>query len=301
MIFCAAYIAGVMNALAGGGTILTFPALIWIGLDPIVANITSTIALLPGALSSFFGYRKEVSGARRWLKLFILPSFIGGLIGALLLLLTPAKFFAAIVPFLILFATALFALQEPINRRLRPANGAAPQATSKEQTSNNNDAPENQSEAKAKPSETETGANGKAAPSEGKISSLAGQTAAPEVSRKWLIGAVVLQFFVSIYGGYFGAGVGILMLATLGLMGLTDIHQMNGLKNLLGFSINSIAAASFIISGQVKWPAAIVMAAAAILGGYSGARLARKFGRTFARRAVIVIGLIMTISLFFNR
>jgi uncharacterized membrane protein YfcA len=110
-----------------------------------------------------------------------------------------------------------------------------------------------------------------------------------------------MQGLVSIYGGYFGAGVGILMLATLGLIGLTDIHQMNGLKNLLGFAINGIAAVAFLVSGNVQWSAATVMAIAAILGGYSGAHLARRFGRTFARRAVILIGLIMTISLFFNR
>jgi uncharacterized membrane protein YfcA len=91
------------------------------------------------------------------------------------------------------------------------------------------------------------------------------------------------------------------MLATLGLLGMSDIHQMNGLKNLLGFSINSIAAAAFVVSGNVKWSVATIMAIAAILGGYSGAILARRFGRTFARRAVIVIGIIMTISLFFNR
>ena len=257
-----------MNALAGGGTILTFPALIWIGLDPIVANITSTVALLPGALSSLFGYRKEVRGGRRWVRLLVLPSFIGGLIGAVLLLFTPAKFFAAIVPFLILFATLLFALQEPINRRLRKA--------ALEQTED--DAPD--------------ALDGHQA---------GGAPDANHLSGNWLTGAVALQFLVAIYGGYFGAGIGILMLATLGLIGLTDIHQMNGVKNLLGFSINGIAAASFMASGQVQWPAALVMALAAILGGYSGARLARRFGRKFARRAVIVIGLVMTISLFFNR
>jgi uncharacterized protein len=280
VLFTAAYLAGVMNALAGGGTILTFPALIWIGLEPIVANTTSTVALLPGALSSFFGYRQEVSGSHRWIKLFIFPSFIGGLIGALLLLLTPAKFFASLVPFLILFATVLFALQEPITKRLRQAGKTAVASDPGIAQSGHPHSPENarQGDKNAKKN-----------------------LRFNQVSGKWLIGAVVMQFLVSIYGGYFGAGVGILMLATLGLIGLTDIHQMNGLKNLLGFSINSIAAIAFLVSGNVKWSAAIVMAIAAILGGYSGAHLARKFGRTFARRAVIIIGLIMTLSLFFNR
>ncbi len=280
VLFSAAYVAGVMNALAGGGTILTFPALIWIGLDPIVANTTSTIALLPGALSSFFGYRKEVSGSHRWIKLFILPSFIGGLIGALLLLLTPAKFFANLVPFLILFATALFALQEPITKRLRQSS-KTPLASLNEIAENGNPGSYEEAKQDDKPAKKRLRLH--------------------QVSGKWLIGAVVMQFMVSIYGGYFGAGVGILMLATLGLIGLTDIHQMNGLKNLLGFSINSIAAVAFLVSGNVKWSAAIIMAIAAILGGYSGASLARKLGRTYARRAIIVIGLIMTISLFFTR
>jgi uncharacterized membrane protein YfcA len=293
VIFCAAYIAGVMNALAGGGTILTFPALIWIGLDPVVANITSTIALLPGALSSFFGYRKEVIDSRKWIKLFFLPSFTGGLLGALLLLLTPAKFFAAIVPFLILFATVLFALQEPITRKMRGGSGAPKPLDTAETTpvvsgSANQSVPSPQnhlSDKQVSESQNDIGQD----------------LQFYHVSKKWLAGAVVVQFLVAVYGGYFGAGMGILMLATLGLLGLTDIHQMNGLKNLLGFSINSIAAASFIMSGNVKWSAAGIMAIASILGGYSGAKLARRFGRTFARRAVIAIGVIMTISLLFNR
>jgi uncharacterized membrane protein YfcA len=294
VIFCAAYIAGVMNALAGGGTILTFPALIWIGLDPVVANITSTIALLPGALSSFFGYRKEVSGSRKWIKLFLLPSFIGGLLGALLLLLTPANFFAAIVPFLILFATVLFALQEPITRKLRGSSGSAKNLAVTVASVNTVDTVNQHDKWLQSQINDEQVLEPQSNAGIGKTLQLY------NVSQKWLIGAVLMQFLVAIYGGYFGAGVGILMLATLGLLGLTDIHQMNGLKNLLGFSINSIAAASFIVSGNVKWSAAIIMAIAAIIGGYSGAHLARRLGRTFARRAVIVIGLIMTISLFFN-
>jgi uncharacterized protein len=295
VIFCAAYIAGVMNALAGGGTILTFPALIWIGLDPVVANITSTIALLPGALSSFVGYRKEVSDSRKWIKLFFLPSFIGGLLGALLLLLTPAKFFAAIVPFLILFATVLFALQEPITRKLRGASGTTKPLNVADIT------PVVVKLTNQKDIVLQSEINDKQVVEYQNNASPEKSLQLYHISKKWLAGAVVMQFLVAVYGGYFGAGVGILMLATLGLLGLTDIHQMNGLKNLLGFSINSIAAASFIMSGNVKWSAASIMAVAAILGGYSGAKLARRFGRTFARRAVIAIGLIMTISLLFNR
>lgn len=272
VMFVTAFLAGVVNSLAGGGTLLTFPALIWIGLDPKIANVTSTVALLPGALSSFVGYRKEVHGVRRLFHALIAPSLFGGLIGALLLLWTPAKIFAFIVPFLILFATALFTLQEPINRRLRRAKAVAV-------------TPDGGTVVETQPAGEEA--------EQGK--------AIGQASEKWLTAAMALQFVVAVYGGYFGAGIGILMLATLGLMGLTDIHQMNGLKNALGFSINGIAAVSFIVSGDVHWQSALVMAAAAILGGYFGANFARRMGRTFVRRAVIAIGLAMAVSLFFNR
>lgn len=253
IIFVAAFLAGIVNAIAGGGTLITFPALIWLGLDPIIANVTSTVGIVPGTVGGVFGFRREMSDIRRWLKLFFVPSLVGGLIGACLLLLTPAKFFAAIVPFLILFATLLFSLQEPINRRLRRSADA-----------------------------------------------LSGKNI-HEVSTPWLISAVMLQFLVAVYGGYFGAGIGILMLAVLGLIGLSDIHQMNGLKNTLAFSINGIAAISFMISGNVQWAIAAIMAVASLLGGYAGAKMARLFGRTFVRRFVILTGLIMAISLFFNR
>lgn len=274
IMFSAAFLAGVVNSLAGGGTLLTFPALIWIGLDAKVANVTSTVALLPGALSSFVGYRREVRGVRHWFRLFILPSLIGGLLGALLLLWTPASLFAAIVPFLVLFATALFALQEPINKRLRRSRlvaGGERKAITPEETDQTTG---------SKEPETLRHADGS--------------------WNRWLVMATALQFVVAVYGGYFGAGIGILMLATFGLIGLTDIHQMNGLKNALGFGINGIAAASFLFSGQVHWRSALVMAVAAIVGGYSGANFARRMGRAFVRRAVIVIGLAMAISLFFS-
>ncbi len=254
IIFVAAFLAGIVNAIAGGGTLITFPALIWLGLDPIIANVTSTVGIVPGTVGGVIGFRREMSGLRRWLKLFIAPSLVGGLIGAFLLLLTPSRFFASIVPFLVLFATLLFSLQEPINRRLRRSMNEA-----------------------------------------------LAQQPTHQVSTQWLVSAVTLQFLVAIYGGYFGAGIGILMLAVLGLIGLTDLHQMNGLKNTLAFSINGIAAISFMLSGHVQWMVAAIMAVASLLGGYAGAKMARLFGRVFVRCFVILTGLIMAISLFFNR
>lgn len=124
---------------------------------------------------------------------------------------------------------------------------------------------------------------------------------AHEASRGWLIGAITFQFFVGVYGGYFGAGMGILMLAALGLLGLVDIHQMNGLKNLLTFYINGVAAIYFIVSGAVLWTDVLLMATGAMIGGYSGAGLARRLGRRFVRYVVVLIGFAMTIALLFTR
>jgi uncharacterized membrane protein YfcA len=251
LVFLAAFIAGMMNSVAGGGTLVTFPTLVWMGLDPIRANVTCTVALWPGSLGAMVGFRKELGDSRRWMFMLAGPSILGGLIGARLLLLTPSPLFAAIVPYLILFATILFAIGEPIMRRLRVSETAEPDKTSR-------------------------------------------------LKRSWWICAIAFQFFVAIYGGYFGAGMGFLMLAALGLMGLTDIHQMNGLKSFLVVCINIVAAAYFVVLGPVQWTYALVMVAGAIAGGYGGAGLARKLGRKVVRRAVIVIGLGMAVSLLFR-
>jgi uncharacterized membrane protein YfcA len=252
LVFFAAFIAGMMNSVAGGGTLVTFPTLVWLGVDPIRANVTSTVALWPGSLGAMVGFRRELGDSRRWMLLLGAPSVVGGLLGARLLLLTPTRLFASIVPYLILFATILFAVSEPLMRRLRP-NDSAP-------------------------------ANGTHAP-----------------ARAWWVGAINFQFAVSIYGGYFGAGIGILMLAALGFMGLTDIHRMNGLKNFFAACINFVAAAYFIGSGRVEWTHAMIMVVGAIAGGYGGAGLARRLGHTFVKRAVIGIGLLMALSLLIRR
>ena len=252
VVFLAAFVAGMMNSVAGGGTLITFPMLVWIGIDPIRANVTCTVALWPGSLGALVGFRRELGDSRRWMLLLGAPSVAGGLIGAYLLLLTPSRLFLSIVPFLILFATILFAAGEPINRKLV--------ITAEHHTH-----------------------------------------IEPSPKRWWWIAAVVFQFAVAIYGGYFGAGMGILMLAALGLMGLTDIHRMNGLKNFFVVCINIFAAAFFIANRRVEWPYALVMVGGAIAGGYGGAGLARKLGRRFVRRAVIVIGLAMAVSLLFRR
>jgi uncharacterized protein len=242
VIFLAALVAGAINAVAGGGTLVSYPSLVWAGLDPIVANATSTVALWPGSVASIFGYRDNLRGSRRWMIRLAPSSFIGGAVGAVLLLLTPSKIFAEIVPWLILGATALRAANAPIARILQ------------------------------------------------KVSQ-------HRETRQWLLGAVIFQFFVAVYGGYFGAGIGIMMLAAFGLLGMTDIHQMNGLKALFAMGINGIAAAYFISRGAVHWPDALPMAVGATAGGYLGARLARRLGRRFVQVAIVVIGTTMGIYL----
>ncbi|MFL6277823.1 MAG: sulfite exporter TauE/SafE family protein [Blastocatellia bacterium] len=268
IIFSAAFVAGMMNSVAGGGTLLTFPALIWMGIDPKAANVTSTIALWPGSLGGMVGYRRELRDSRRFMQWLAPSSVAGGLVGALLLLKTPSSTFAAIVPFLILFATVLFAAGEPLMRWLR-----------RERHDEKRAAPHNSSTNEAEPLPHAT----------------------TEPGRAWWVGAIILQLFSATYGGYFGAGNGIVMLAVLGLLGLTDIHQMNGLKNFFAVCINVIASFYFMIWGPVHWPAALVMTVGAIAGGYGGAGLARRMGRRFARGAVIFIGLAMTLSLLFRR
>ncbi|HEV2691016.1 MAG TPA: sulfite exporter TauE/SafE family protein [Bryobacteraceae bacterium] len=242
--FGAAFLAGAINSIAGGGTLLSFPTLIWIGLPSVTANATSTVGIWPASASSLWGYRREVRSTEPRMMVLLVPSLIGGIGGALLLRWTPPTTFDALVPFLILFATLLFMAQEPIQRRLKTANAEA------------------------------------------------------HKSAKWLAGAVVFQLLVALYGGYFGAGIGILMLAALSILGLSDIHQMNGLKNFFGGCVNGVAAIYFIWARMVDWPYVIFLALGAMAGGYAGARLARRIGQTAVRRAVVAIGFGMAVSLF---
>ena len=261
--------AAAMNAMAGGGTILTYPALVLAGHPPVAANATSTVALLPAAAASLFGFRREVETHRAWLKTLLLPSLLGGAIGSVLLLRTPDRLFAQLAPLLVLFATLLFLAQGLLGRR----RGAV-------RTAGGGPEPEPQLPGDA-------GDPGDAG-------------AGSDYSRRWLA-AWLFQLAVAIYGGYFGAGIGILMLAVLGFLGLSDIHAMNGLKNFFNLCINSLAAGYFIWRGAIDWPAALVLMAGAILGGYSGARFSRRIGREKARAAVVAIGLLVTALLFWQQ
>ena len=251
LIFLAAAVGGAVNSIAGGGTLLTFPAIVWLGVAPLVANATSTVALWPAALGSMWAYRGELTGTRGWIAWFTVPSLAGGAAGAWLLLHTSPDRFDSVVPFLVLAATLLFVAQRPLTRWLSPARAEF----------------DEQDPALPRPS--------------------------------WWVFAA--QFAVGVYGGYFGAGIGILMLATLGAMGLTNIHRMNGLKNWGAMCMNGVAALAFVVSGLVNWPVAIAMAAGGVVGGYTGARLALRVGHLWVRRAVVLTGLLAFVWLFLKR
>jgi uncharacterized membrane protein YfcA len=258
LVVLAALIGGVMNSIAGGGTLLTFPALIALGVPPLNANATSTVALWPGSMSSVWGYRSLLRGARPWAVGFALPSLLGGGLGAWLVLLTPPQRFADLVPWLVLSATGLFMVQRRVMAWLALRRTAA------------------------------------------------GATLADDgddvLTSRWPPPYIlVYQFLVAIYGGYFGAGVGILMLAALGFMGLTNIHRMNGLKNWGGVCMNMIAAGIFTFSGLVNWPVALAMAIGAIAGGYLGSRTAQRVPQELVRGSVVAIGLISGLLLFLTR
>ena len=247
-LFFAAAAGGAINAVAGGGTLVTFPSLLFFGTPPIIANATSTLALVIGTAGGVFGYRKHVDPIRPWLWRFGPVSVLGGFMGAILLTKTTERLFGKLVPFLILFATLLFLAQAPLKRlpQLRQLN----------------------------------------------------------VERKkeqavW--GAVLFQFIVAVYGGYFGAGIGILMLATLGFIGLEDIHQMNTLKTMLGSLINFVAALLFIFAGLIHWPKAGVMTLGALVGYFLGSYSSQQIPQRWVRRIITAIGLALSGVLFYQQ
>lgn len=245
--------SGAVNSIAGGGTLLTFPALLGLGVPAVAANATSTVALWPGSFASLMGYRRELVGIERWAARLAIPSVLGGLVGAGLLLITPEERFRALVPWLVFGATLLFALQAPVMRWLRQR--------------------------------------------------LATTTATAEMRRPLNPSYAMLasQFAVGIYGGYFGAGAGIVMLAVFGLMGLTNIHQMNGLKNINGICFNGVAAIAFAMMGLVNWPIALVMAIGSSAGGYAMSGIAQRVPQAWVRQAVTLIGLGSAVWLFTKR
>lgn len=245
--FAAAFAAGMINSVAFGGTLITFPTLISLGLNSVTANATSTIAIWPGTVASSLAYRRELREVEKRLLALVIPSLAGGLVGAWLLRFTPPAVFDRLVPFLILFATLLFLAQGSVQRYFGTAGAAS------------------------------------------------------HDSSRWLLGAAAFQFCVAIYGGYFGAGIGILMLAAFGVIGLTKMHEMLGLKVLLGGAMNAVAVIYFIWYRMVYWPYGLVMILGSLAGGYGGAGFARRLGGTAIRRIVIVLGFVLAFSFFIRR
>jgi len=243
-LIAASMAAGAINAVAGGGTLLTFPTLLFFNTPPVVANATSTFALLIGTAGSVFGYRRHLHIVKPWLWRFVPVSILGGLIGGVLLTRTSDEMFSRLVPFLILFATIVF-LAQGFFRRL-----ARFDATSGEYRA--------------------------------------------------IAAAILFQFGVAIYGGYFGAGIGILMLASLGFIGLHDIHEMNTLKTVLASLINFVAALWFIIAGLVHWPKASVMTIGAIAGYYLGSHYSQRIPQRRVRQVITIIGFIISAVTFYD-
>jgi uncharacterized membrane protein YfcA len=249
LLFIAAILGGTLNSVAGGGSFIGFPALIFTGVPPIEANATNTVALWPGSVASVRAYRKELAVQNRRL-LFVLgiTSLIGGVLVDILLLRTPQSTFVRLIPYLLLLATLLFTFSKPITTLLREY---IPRGD----------------------------------------------------SLSWLTLLVVafFQLIIAVYGGYFGGGIGILMLATLGLMGMENINEMNAVKTVLQTCINGVAVITFIVAGAVEWPQAILMVVGAIIGGYGGAYYARKIEQRWVRLFVILVGCSMTLYFFIRR
>jgi hypothetical protein len=242
LIIIAALAAGLINSVAGGGMFLTFPALVFTGVPSIVANASSTTALIPGILASSWAYRGDL---RKSEGIPLLPllvvSLAGGIVGALLLLFTPQRTFDSVIPWLMLAATLLFTFGARITPILKRAFHIGP------------------------------------------------------------VAVVAIQFFIAIYGGYFGGAIGIVMLATWTVFGLTDIHVMNANRTLMGAAANSVAAVLFIIARKVWWPQTLVMLVAAIIGGYIGARTARRVNPRYIRAIVTVVSAGITVAFFLRR
>jgi uncharacterized protein len=244
-LFLAAILAGMVNSVAGGGTLFTFPTLLAIGVPPLAANGTSTVALVPGSAAAVWGYRRELRGRRRVVLLLVVPSLVGGAFGAWLTLRAGDELFGFLVPWLILAATVLFLVQERVAARL--PLGEKPLGAAR------------------------------------------------------LTAVLMFMTAVATYGGFFGAGMGILILAALAQVGFSDVHEMNAFKNVIAVGINGMATVTFILGDKVVWPLAGVMAGGAIVGGYGGASLARRLGQRRVRQIIVLVGFGIAALMFARR
>ncbi len=236
-------LGGAINAVAGGGSFVAFPALLFTGVPPVQANATNTLALWIGVTASGGAYRKRMSISRRVMIPLIATSVVGGLAGAVLMIRTPAPTFLRVLPWMLLGATLLFIFGKHLTK-------------------------------------------------------LIAADISRESSNAALVSASIFELVVAVYGGYFGGGVGIINLAMLAVLGMTDIHDMNALKVILGGVINGVAAFTFVVSGAIVWPQALVMTVGAVGGGYLAAHYAQKLPQSWIRWFVILVGAGMTVYFF---
>lgn len=260
-LFFAALFAGVLNAFAGGGSFISFPALLVSGIEPIAANATNTCALWPGTIASTVAYRRVFTRqARRMLPPLIALGIVGGILGAIILLRTPQETFVKLIPWLLLLATIVFLFSARITSWLRER-------------------------VQSRESRGES------------LGSAAAERRTPPLV---LVAGLVIELFIATYIGYFGAGAGILVLAMLALLGMENIHTMNGVKTLLVTIVNGVALITFIVGHRIVWPEAAVMVVGAVIGGYGGANVAQKLNPQHVRRAVIALGFAMSAYFFYR-
>jgi uncharacterized membrane protein YfcA len=248
----AGMIGGAMNAMAGGGTMVTFPALMWSGLSPMLANMTSTVALFPGMPVGIWSFRKHLKELTTWLKVLAPISLLGGLAGAILLLKAGSDAFNKIVPWLLLMATILLMVNGVVQRWMKKKLAGKPGADIHK---------------------------------------------TPPL-KLW---SILFLAGVAVYGGYFGAGIGIMALAAMGLLGLTDINEMNALKVVLTMLMNFAAVVWFIIGKGVVWDHAIVLMIGSMLGYWGGSHIAQRIPPAYVRGVGVVIGLVISIQLFWKQ
>jgi uncharacterized protein len=263
LLFLAAFIGGALNAVAGGGSFLTLPALLYTGVAPVSANATSTFAMWPASVASALAYRGEIARARRWMVSLGTISLAGGLLGGLLLVRTSDDSFVRLLPWLMLIAAVTFSFGSRITAWARSTRISRDRSVLADPPG----------------------------PPQGEGAGSVHNVHLP-------LWTLPLQLVIATYGGYFGGGMGIMMLAAMAVAGMTDMHEMNALKVVLAIAINGVALAAFVISGSIAWGPGVVMLLGGVLGGYAGASVARRVSGSAVRTVVIVVAWGMTAYFF---
>jgi len=249
ILFVCSFFAGGMNALAGGGSFLAFPALLFLGVPAINANATTTLAMLPGQMASAFAFRSDLDVPTKVLWTMVVISLVGGSLGAIVMVSTPPSLFVKVIPYLLLAATLIFAFGQKIT---------------------------------------------------GELMAKRLDKSEPEIGPRMSLFSVLFQLVIAIYGGYFGAGIGIVMLAELSMMGMTKLHSMNALKTILSSSINLLAAVIFVFGGLIYWREVLVMILGSVAGGFVLAKWGRLWPPAVLRGFIILVGSVLTVYFFFK-